>query len=191
MSSFCSARQKGMEMNEIIHDDRGIWKKALITVPAIVVVGSLMGFIANSGFANDWYARLVTPAFQPPGWAFGVIWTTLYTMLGIALATILNEPPSDRRRDALWLFGGPLALNFAWSPVFFRAHMIDVALVVIIVMLLMAAVTGNLFRRLRPVAGWLMVPYLAWLCLATALNYETGRLNPGADAAPLGLTGAR
>ena len=175
-------------MSDTRSDDRGLWKKALITVPIIVTVGSLMGLVSNSGFANGWYAALVTPAFQPPGWAFGVIWTTLYTMLGIALAAILNEPPSKLRRDALWLFGGQLALNFAWSPVFFRAHMIDVALVVIVVMLLMAAVTANVFRRLRPVAGWLMVPYLAWLCLATALNYETGRLNPRADAAPLGLT---
>ncbi len=175
-------------MIEVERDDRGLWKKALITVPVIVILGFVMGVVSNSGFANDWYADLVKPAFQPPGWAFGAVWTTLYTMLGIALAAILNEQPSKLRRDALWLFGGQLLLNFAWSPVFFGAHMIDVALVVIIVMLLMAAVTANFFRRLRPVAGWLMVPYLLWLCVATALNYETGKLNPGADAAPLGLT---
>jgi tryptophan-rich sensory protein len=58
-------------------------------------------------------------------------------------------------------------------------------------MLVMAATTANLFRRIRPVAGWLLLPYLLWLCLATALNYETGRLNPGADAAPLGITGEK
>ena len=159
-----------------------------VTVPVIVIFGSLMGLVSNSGFDNGWYAALTKPAFQPPGWAFGVVWTTLYTMLGIALAAILNEPPSDRRRDALWLFGGQLVLNFAWSPLFFGAHMIDAALLVIVVMLLMAAVAANYFRRLRAVAGWLMLPYLAWLCLATALNYETGKLNPRADAAPLGLT---
>lgn len=180
-----------MMMADTTSDDRGIWKKALITVPLIVGVGFLMGWIANSGFTNPWYDNLVLPAFQPPGWAFGAVWTTLYTMLGIALAAILNQPPSTMRRDALWLFGGQLLVNFAWSPVFFGMHMIDVGLVVIIVMLLMAAITANLFRRIRPVAGWLMVPYLAWLCLATALNYETGRLNPGADAAPLGITGAK
>ena len=172
-------------------DDRGIWKKALVTVPAIVIAGLAMGAISNSGFQNDWYAALRKPAFQPPGWAFGAVWTTLYTMLGIALATILNQPPSKRRAQALGLFGAQLLVNFAWSPIFFRLHMIDVALVVIIVMLLLATVTANLFRRIRPVAGWLLIPYLIWLCLATALNYETGRLNPGADAAPLGLTGGR
>ena len=178
-------------MTERTKDHQEVWKKALVTVPVIVAVGFLMGAISNSGFGNPWYNHLVKPIFQPPGWAFGAVWTTLYIMLGIALALVLNEPASKLRRDALWLFGGQLALNYAWSPVFFRGHLIDVALIVIVVMLLMAAVTANFFRRLRPVAGWLMVPYLAWLCLATALNYETGRLNPRADAAPLGLTGAR
>ena len=169
----------------------GIWKKALVTVPAIVVVGSLMGIVSNSGFENGWYAALDKPAFQPPGWAFGVVWTTLYTMLGIALAAILDEPASPLRRTALTLFFVQLALNFAWSPIFFGAQMIDVALVTILVMLLLATATANLFRRIRPIAGWLMLPYLLWLCVATALNYETGKLNPGADAAPLGITGGK
>ena len=169
----------------------GIWKKALVTVPAIVVVGSLMGIVSNSGFENGWYAALDKPAFQPPGWAFGVVWTTLYTMLGIAVAAILDEPPSPLRRTALTLFFVQLAINFAWSPIFFGARMIDVALVTILVMLIMATATANLFRRIRPIAGWLMLPYLLWLCVATALNYETGKLNPGADAAPLGITGGQ
>ena len=169
----------------------GIWKKALVTVPAIVVVGSLMGIVSNSGFENGWYAALDKPAFQPPGWAFGVVWTTLYTMLGIAVAAILDEPPSPLRRTALTLFFVQLAINFAWSPIFFGARMIDVALVTILVMLLLATAAANLFRRIRPIAGWLMLPYLLWLCVATALNYETGKLNPGADAAPLGITGGQ
>ena len=169
----------------------GIWKKALVTVPAIVVVGSLMGIVSNSGFENGWYAALEKPAFQPPGWAFGVMWTTLYTMLGIALAAIWNEPSSLLRRTALVLFFVQLALNFAWSPIFFGAQMIDVALVTILVMLILATATANMFRRIRSVAGWLMLPYLLWLCVATALNYETGKLNPGADAAPLGITGGK
>ena len=64
----------------------GIWKKALVTIPAIVIMGSLMGVVSNSGFDNSWYAELENPVFQPPGWVFGAVWTTLYTMLGIALA---------------------------------------------------------------------------------------------------------
>ena len=169
----------------------GIWRKALVTVPAIVIAGSLMGLVSNSGFENSWYAGLEKPTFQPPSWAFGAVWTALYTMLGIALATILDQPPSKLRTSALTLFFVQLALNFAWSPIFFGAHMIDVGLLAILVMLTLATATANLFRRIRPVAGWLMLPYLLWLCLATALNYETGNLNPGADAAPLGITGVQ
>ena len=172
-------------------NDRGLWKKALITVPAIVIVGSLMGAISNNGLTNGWYGGLERPSFQPPGWMFGAVWTALYSMLGIALAAILNEPESKQRKLALSLFAAQLTLNFVWSPVFFGSQMIDLALVLLIVMLVLAVTTANLFRQIRPVAGWLMLPYLLWLCIATALNYETGRLNPGADAAPLGITGGR
>ena len=172
-------------------DDRGLWRKALVTVPVIVIIGFAMGVLSNSGFGNAWYDGLAKPAFQPPGWAFGAAWTALYTMLGIAIAAILNEPFSNQRQLAIALFAAQMTLNFAWSPIFFKFRMIDLALIVIIAMLVLAAVTANLFRRLRPVAGWLMLPYLLWLCLATTLNYETGRLNPGADVAPLGITGGR
>ena len=171
--------------------DRGVWKKALITVPAIVVVGFVMGIVSNSGFANGWYADLAKPSFQPPGWAFGVVWTTLYTMMGIALAVVLNAPASAERSCGLALFGVQLVLNFAWSPIFFGAHRIDLALVTILLTSALVTATIVSFWRVRPLAGALLLPYLAWLCLATALNHETGRLNPGADSHPLGLTGAR
>ena len=171
-------------------DTREIWKRALVTVPLIVGIGTLMGYLSNSGYSNQWFANLDKPAFMPPGWAFGVVWTTLYALMGVALAIILAEPDSKLRRSALALFGVQLGLNFGWSPFFFGGRMIDLALVIIVIMLLAAAATANLFRRLRPLAGWLLLPYLLWLCLATALNYEIGRLNPGADAAPLGITGA-
>ena len=176
-------------METIIHrDDRGLWKKARVTVPALVIGGGLIGAVSNSGVANGWYAGLTTPSFQPPGWAFGVVWTTLYTMMAIALATILDQPSSRPRTTALILFAIQLALNFAWSPIFFGAHRIDLALVVIVVMDVVVTMTIIACWRIRPLAGALLIPYLLWLCLATALNLETGRLNPGADAAPMGLT---
>lgn len=172
-------------------DRRPWWQYALICVPAIILAGVASGYLANSGFSNPWFAALEKPAFMPPGWVFPVVWTTLYALMGVALAVVLALPSSKERRDALWLFGGQLTLNFAWSPVFFRLHMIEVALVIIVVMLLMAVVTAKYFRKLSPVAGWLMLPYLLWLCMATALNYEVGMLNPGADAAPIGIIGAK
>ena len=167
------------------------WKTALITVPAIVLLGSLSGFLSNSGYGNSWFDGLIKPFFMPPGWVFAVVWPILYALLGLALALVLAEPPTQRRKSALILFFAQLALNFAWSPVFFGLHMIDVALLIIVVMLVMALTAARYFKRISNVAGWLMLPYLLWLCLATALNYETGRLNPGADSAPIGLSGVR
>lgn len=168
------------------------WMKwAIFTVPALLLAGLLSGYLANSGYANFWFARLVKPAFMPPAWVFPAVWTTLYVLMGIALAMVLSASPSKARRDALWLFGGQFTLNLAWSPVFFRLHLIDVAMMFIIAMLLMAIFTAKYFRKLRAVAGWLMLPYLLWLCLAAALNYEVGKLNPGADAAPIGIIGAK
>ena len=178
-------------MTTVSQGYRGILKTAIFTVPAIVIVGTLIGYLSNSGFSNDWYAPLQKPIFQPSAWMFGVVWPILYALLGLALAIILQQPPSKLRRDALWLFGGQLAINFAWSPVFFGLHMIDVALIFIVVMLVMALTAARYFRRISKLAGWLMLPYLLWLCLATALNYETGKLNPGADAAPMGITGVK
>lgn len=177
-------------MSDRARDDRGLWRKALVAVPAIVIAGSLIGLLSNNGFGNDWYAPLEKPWFHPPGWMFGAVWTTLYTMMGIALAAIANEPLSKRRTFALGLFAAQLALNFAWSPIFFGGGMIDVGFLVIVALNVLVTMTIIAFWRIRPLAGELLIPYLAWLCVAAALNHETGRLNPGADKAPLGITGA-
>ena len=176
-------------MATVERDERGVWNKALITVPLIVLGGLAMGWLSNSGMDNGWYVGLDQPAFQPPSWMFGVVWTILYALMGLALAIIWNEPRSSRRNSALLLFCVQLALNYAWSPVFFGARLIEWGLILLFAILLTALATAKSFKAIRPVAGWLMLPYLLWLCLAVALNYETGRLNPGADAWPLGLIG--
>jgi len=156
------------------------WKYALITVPAIILAGSLSGWLSNSGYGNTWFDALTKPFFMPPGWAFGVVWPILYAFLGIAVALILAEPPSDKRRNALIVFFAQLALNFAWSPVFFAAHAIRPALAIIVVMAGLAALAAGQFRQIRPLAGALMLPYLLWLCFAFALNSAIGNLNPTA-----------
>jgi tryptophan-rich sensory protein len=165
------------------------WRIAIPAVIGIVALGSLSGFLSNSGYSNDWFAALDKPGFMPPGWMFGVVWTTLYALMGLAVAMVWTAPQTPERTTALRLFVAQLAVNFAWSPIFFGARLVEIGLLVILVMFVLVALTAWRFGRIRPLAGWLLVPYLAWLCVATALNFEIGRLNPGADAMPLGLFG--
>jgi len=162
------------------------WRIACFSVPGIMLAGSLSGYLSNSGYGNDWFDTLAKPSFMPPGWVFGVVWPILYFLLGVAVALVLAEPPTKQRRSALILFFAQLALNFAWSPIFFAAHAIQPALLVIVVMVGLAGLAASLFRRIRPVAGYLMLPYLLWLCFAASLNSAIGRLNPGAGTSLLG-----
>jgi tryptophan-rich sensory protein len=167
------------------------WKVALLTVPAIVVAGNLSGYLSNSGFSNPWFDAVEKPSFMPPGWVFGAAWTTLYTLMGISLALVITAPDSAWRRRGIAIFLVQLALNYLWSPVFFGMGAIDWGIIIIIGMAVSLCLTISLFWRVNRVAALLLLPYLAWLCLATALNFEIGRLNPGADRAPLGITSVR
>jgi tryptophan-rich sensory protein len=166
---------------------RSWWKIAIVTVVAIEVLGGLSGWLSNSGYGNGWFDTLQKPSFMPPGPVFGVVWPILYALLGIALAMILAEPASERRRTALILFFVQLALNFAWSPVFFAGHDIVLAKVVIFAMAAIAAAAAGQFFQIRAVAGLLMLPYLAWLVFAAVLTATIERLNPGAGTSLLGL----
>jgi tryptophan-rich sensory protein len=94
---------------------------------------------------------------------------------------ILNARGARGRGPAVAIFLAQLALNYAWSPIFFAAHKVNMALVVILLMIVLTAVSAGLFARIRTGAAWLLVPYLGWLCFAAALNWEIGRLNPDAE----------
>jgi tryptophan-rich sensory protein len=158
----------------------------LITVPAIVIAGSAIGVLTGSSGSNTWYASLQKPSFIPPPLAFPIAWTILYALMGVALAMILALPPSPQRRSALLLFLVQLALNFAWSPIFFGAHDILLAQWVIFAMAAIAALAAGRFYRLRKAAGLLLLPYLAWLVFAATLNASIVALNPAAGTSLLG-----
>ncbi|AEG49066.1 TspO and MBR like protein [Sphingobium chlorophenolicum L-1] len=155
---------------------------ALVTVPAIVFLGFLSGKLANSGYGNRWFDALAKPDLIPPGWVFGAAWTVLYILMALAFAIILHARGARGRGVAIVAFIAQLILNLLWSPLFFRAHQVDQALVLIVVLFALVAVTAALFWRVRLVAGLLLLPYLCWLAFATYLNYEIGRLNPDAES---------
>lgn len=155
---------------------------ALVTVPLILLLGLLSARIANSGYGNPWFDRLVKPEIMPPGWTFGAAWTLLYILLGLALAMILHARGSRGRMPAIMLFTVQMLLNYAWSPLFFAAHQVTLALAVIAAILLLSVATALLFARIRKAAALLMLPYLAWLGFASYLNYQIMRLNPNAES---------
>ncbi len=155
-------------------------KLSLLTIPAILGMGFLMGQLSNSGFGNSWFDTLRKPTLMPPGWLFGAAWSFLYILLGVAIALIISSPKSSARSAAIVLFSLQLTLNFAWSPIFFGLHEARMALLVILAMLGLSIATTAMFAKSRPLSAWLMAPYLAWLSFASFLNYEIIRLNPAA-----------
>jgi tryptophan-rich sensory protein len=154
---------------------------ALVLVPGIILLGSLSGLLSVSGPDNPWYASLTKPAISPPSAIFPVVWTTLYAMMGFAAALICSASGARGRGIAFLAFAVQLALNLAWSPVFFGAHQITAALVVILLLDVAVLVTIGLFWRIRWLAGALLLPYLCWILFATLLTWQYLRLNPDAD----------
>jgi tryptophan-rich sensory protein len=163
---------------------------ALVTIPFILLLGTLSGRIANSGYGNPWFDALVKPEIMPPGWMFGLAWTILYILLGLALAIILHARGSRGRGMALAFFAVQMLLNYSWSPIFFAMHEVELALGVILSMFATALITAILFYRIRKSAGLLMLPYLGWLCFAAILNYQIMQLNPEAETLAPGAASA-
>jgi tryptophan-rich sensory protein len=154
---------------------------ALFTVPGIVLLGTLSGLLANSGYSNPWFAALAKPPIMPPGWVFAVAWTILYTLLGLSLAMLLHAKGAHRREKALTLFALQLLLNFAWSPLFFAAHKVSLALSVIAAMVVVVVFQIFTMWKIRIWAAALLLPYFSWLLFALTLNYQILELNPDAE----------
>lgn len=157
------------------------WRWAMVTVPAIVLIGSLSGLLSNSGYGNRWFAALDLPAITPPGWVFATVWPLLYVCIGLSLAMVLHARGAKGRGFALLLFFVQLVANFAWSPLFFGAHQVTSALYVIIFILMITAATFFAFAPIRKAAAWLLIPYMAWLCFAAVLNFQIDQRNPNAE----------
>lgn len=149
---------------------------------AFVLICNLAGLI-GSVFTFDaipgWYAGLAKPEFSPPNWVFGPVWTTLYTMMGIAAYLIHRKGmENDKVRMALMAFGGQLILNTLWSILFFGLRSPMLAFICIIILLAMILWTIRLFFGIARVPALLMVPYALWVSFATVLNYSIWMLNP-------------
>jgi len=131
----------------------------------------------TAGEIPAWYRTLVQPGFAPPNWVFGPVWSLLYLLMALAAWRVGLAETSPWRTWGLALFLVQLALNLAWSWLFFHQHTIGAAAVEIWLLWAAIGATTLVFARVAPVAAWIMAPYWAWVTFAAALNAAFWRLN--------------
>ncbi len=145
-------------------------------VAACLVVSVIGGWVTASS-VDSWYPTLQKPAFNPPDWLFAPVWTLLYLMIAVSGWRAWRSPAQAGLRAAMAAYAAQLALNLAWSGVFFGSRAIGPALAVILLLLVAIGVNAVLFWRADRLAGWLLLPYAAWVAFAAGLNFELWRLN--------------
>ena len=145
-------------------------------VVACLAVGGL-GALATSNSVATWYPTLRKPDWTPPAWVFGPVWTTLYAAMGTAAWVVWKRGGFAGQRVALSFFLAQLLFNALWSPLFFGMHHPGLAFADIALLWLALLGTVAAFWKARPLAGALLVPYLAWVTFASMLNFILWRLN--------------
>ncbi len=151
--------------------------KLAICIVLTVGLGSLGG-IFTAAEIQGWYLQLNKPSWNPPNWLFAPVWSALYLLMGISLYQIWKTPANtDAKRWAVIIFIAQFVLNFLWSYIFFREHLMGWAFVEIIVMWIAILCTIIAFSRINKTAAWLLVPYISWVSFAAILNYTVWQLN--------------
>lgn len=150
---------------------------ALIVLLAVVFVVALLGSAVTLPKISGWYVSLAKPSFNPPNQVFGPVWTILYVLMAVTAWRVWCERGHPGRVSALAWWVAQLALNAAWSQVFFGLEQPGWALVVIVLLLGAVGWTAWRFYAIDAVAGVLLLPYLAWVMFAAVLNTAIVRLN--------------
>ena len=150
---------------------------AAISIGLALAVAAIGG-LATSSSVGSWYVTLNKPSFNPPSAVFGPVWTALYILMALAAWRVWRSPAAeDKLRPALILYGVQLALNLAWSLIFFGLRRPDLAMIEIAVLLAAIVATTAAFARIDRPAAWMMAPYIAWVSFASVLNFAIWRLN--------------
>ena len=144
---------------------------------AVVFAAAAIGAVASVD-ASSFYAQLVRPVWAPPASAFGPVWSVLYLLMGIAAWLVWRERGADHLGAALTLFIAQLCANALWSWLFFAWHSGALAFAEVLVLLALIAATIAVFWRIRRLAAVLMLPYFAWVGLASALTWSVWQSNP-------------
>jgi tryptophan-rich sensory protein len=155
-------------------------KKAAPIILAIVIceLAGVIGSLFTMPSVPGWYAALTKPSFNPPGWIFGPVWTTLYALMGLAAGLVYNKGTKRPEvKQALFVFAAQLILNVLWSIMFFGAHQILGAFVIIVALWVLILGTILRFAKISKPAAILLLPYLLWVSFATVLNASLYVLN--------------
>ena len=145
------------------------WLYLLLWIVLTLAVGGISGYL-TAGSVDGWYRTLVRPSFAPPNWVFGPVWTLLYLIMGIAVWLATSATTGPLRNRIIIVFLVQLSLNFLWSLIFFNRHEIGLALIEVLVMWIAIAASAWLFAQCSRIAALMMLPYLAWVTFASALN---------------------
>ncbi|NMB71974.1 MAG: tryptophan-rich sensory protein [Bacteroidales bacterium] len=140
----------------------------IVCVAIPLLIGIISGMATSK--TDGWYDSLIRPSFNPPGYLFGIVWPTLYILMGISLYLVWKSEPGSLRNIALWVFAIQMVLNFLWSFIFFRFHLIGWAFVEILLVWVSIVVMIIVFMRINRAAGFLQIPYLLWVTFASVLN---------------------
>ena len=154
-------------------------RKDILTLGGWFALTFSSAWVGSRFLPDTWYAQLKKPFWNPPNWVFAPVWTTLYTLMAIAAWLVGKQGGLKKNPLSLVLFVLQLALNAAWSWLFFGKHRPDVAVVELGALWTSIAATLVSFLRIKPLAGMLMLPYLAWVSFAGVLNLAIWRLNSG------------
>jgi benzodiazapine receptor len=150
----------------------------IICILIPLLTGGIAGFITRNEMVNSgWFDLLNKPSFNPPDAVFGPVWTILYLLMGISLYMIWDSAANDHRKKALLVFGLQLFLNFCWSILFFYLHMVFGSVINILVLWICIIWMIISFKRIKPVAGYLQLPYLAWVSFASVLDISIFIIN--------------
>lgn len=161
-------------MNQTLAPRSKIIGSCIIWIVICLAISGLAGWVTSHNI-NPWYINLQKPSFNPPAWLFAPVWTVLYIMIGISGGLLWLSRKQNTLAFAFYII--QLALNFAWSFVFFGAHQTGWAAIEILVLLVFILLTIIYSYRTSKYAAWLLMPYFAWVCFASILNISIWYLN--------------
>jgi tryptophan-rich sensory protein len=141
-------------------------------------LAALSGLLFTETGVGSWYRSIEKPVWNPPGWVFGPVWSTLYILMGIAFYLVWKAPDNTTgKRRAMLFWIAQLVLNFLWTFIFFGQQQIGWALVEIVCLWLLILITIVTFAKYTKTGAWLLLPYISWVSFATLLNWAIWNLN--------------